>query len=136
MKVAPLDENNIYDEMLTASRNVSLADNMSGQIVTVEIPVGQTVAIPHNLKIVPKYRIILRQEGDLFVVDGDKEWTDKAIYLKAISTTVTVTNPVTTIPTKDLGGVNNGTAEIPANISTATVGQATSVKLTILIMRD
>ena len=57
---------------------------MNGQIIeNIKLPVGVNVAISHNLKMIPKYRIILRQAGGLVITDGDLEWTDKKIYLKA-----------------------------------------------------
>lgn len=57
-------------------------DNISGEIATVEIPAGIELAIPHNLKVTPKYRIILRNTGEFNIGDGDTPWTDKTIYLK------------------------------------------------------
>lgn len=61
-----------------------LGSNMNGQIIeNITLPVGVEVAISHNLKSVPKYRIILRQTGGLVITDGVKAWDDKKIYLKA-----------------------------------------------------
>ena len=58
-------------------------DNMSGQIVKdIFIPAGASVEVSHNLKMTPEYRIILRQRSSGIISDGDKPWTDKAIYLK------------------------------------------------------
>ena len=51
-------------------------------VENIELPAdGSEVRISHNLKVVPKYRIILRQSGEVF--DGETEWTDKYIYLRA-----------------------------------------------------
>lgn len=64
-----------------------LGSNLGGQIIeNITLPVGENVAISHNLKMTPKYRIILRQIGGLVITDGDLEWDDKKIYLKAVST--------------------------------------------------
>ena len=71
------------EELMTALRNISLGDNMSGQIVKdIFIPAGASVEVSHNLKMTPEYRIILRQRSSGIISDGDKPWTDKAIYLK------------------------------------------------------
>jgi len=83
MKVANMTNENVAEEMNSFVRNVSLGDNMSGQIVSdIFLPAGSTVEVPHNLKVTPKYRIILRQRSSGIISDGDKAWTDRAIYLK------------------------------------------------------
>jgi len=83
VKLAVLNPKNIYNELLTFARSISLGDNMSGQIINdIQMIAGQTIDISHNLKVTPKYRIILRQRTNGIIADGDKPWTDKAIYLK------------------------------------------------------
>jgi len=83
MKLAALNPKNIYEELMAFARNISIGDNFSGQVVKdVILPVGQSVEISHNLKVTPKYRIILRQGDNSIIADGDTPWTDKAIYLK------------------------------------------------------
>lgn len=62
----------------------TLKDNMSGQIVSVVIPAGVEIKVPHRLKAVPKYRIILRQDANTVIYDGG-EWTDTFITLNAAS---------------------------------------------------
>lgn len=58
-------------------------ENLAGQVLRdVDLPSGQSVRVSHNLKITPKYRIILRQIDGGLVVDGDDDWTDKYVYLK------------------------------------------------------
>ncbi len=72
-----------------------LGSNLGGQIIeNIKLPVGENVAISHNLKVTPKYRIILRQSGGLVITDGDLEWDDKKIYLKAIGTSSTFTKAI------------------------------------------
>jgi len=73
----------MVDSLNTVLGGLLLSENMSGQVIeNIELPVdGSEVRISHNLKVVPKYRIILRQSGQVF--DGETEWTDKYIYLKA-----------------------------------------------------
>jgi len=69
-----------------------LGSNLGGQIIeNIELKAGQNVAISHNLKITPKYRIILRQDTSSIISDGVLEWTDKKIYLNASAdTTITI----------------------------------------------
>lgn len=56
-------------------------DNMQCDIKTIEgIAAGGTFGISHNLKKVPKYRIILRQDGGEYITDASG-WDDKSIYL-------------------------------------------------------
>ena len=69
-----------------------LESNFSGQIIeNINLPSGVEVGISHNLKITPKYRIILRQVGNSVIVDGDSSWNDKTIYLKAASADSVIT---------------------------------------------
>lgn len=74
---------------------IEFGANLSGQIIKdIELPVNESVDIPHNLKITPKYMIILRSRGGCYnVVDGDSKWTDRRISLKSIggSGTQTIT---------------------------------------------
>lgn len=79
------DDERDKDELNNAIRNVSLSNNFSGTVIeNITLPIGEEVEIPHNLKSVPKFRIILRQRGELTIIDGDTPWTDTAIYLKAV----------------------------------------------------
>ena len=73
----------LVDLINTLTREIEIF-NMAGQVVeNIEIGSTEEVRISHNLKVVPKYRIILRQSGEVF--DGETEWTDKYIYLRAKS---------------------------------------------------
>ena len=132
-KVTTLTNDNVSEEMMSVLRSLSLDDNMSGQVVKVKMPINETVEIPHNLKVVPRYRIILRMEGAAVLVNGNKEWTDKAIYLKAVGVPTGVTNPALTLPGNTLGPVIE--AFLPANISSLEY-EATEVEATIIIMRN
>lgn len=79
-----------YGEMVDSLNTVLdngllISSAFGGQIIeNIKLPIGVNVAISHNLKITPKYRIILRQTGGLVITDGDLEWDDKKIYLKAV----------------------------------------------------
>ena len=123
------------DNLNTLLSGLNLGNNMNGQIIeNIILPAdGTELAISHNLKSAPKYRIILRQDEDAVILDGTTPWDDKKIYLKRggsnTVTGVTITNPViNTIATNGL---------VPANISTGTLtyGTSTEVKITILLMR-
>lgn len=68
--------------MNTFIRSVGL-ENMQGQILeNILLPAGQSVRVSHSLKVTPKYRIILRQNGGGAIIDGDDLWTDRDVSLK------------------------------------------------------
>ena len=73
----------MIDELNLVLANLGL-DNLNGQIVTLTMPAGVEIAIPHRLKRVPKYRIILRKSAEGDIIDGVKSWTSNIIYLKNI----------------------------------------------------
>lgn len=80
-----------YGEMVDSlntlfQEGIELGSNLSGQIIRgIELPVGESVDVAHNLKMTPKYMIILRSRGACYnVVDGDSKWSDRRISLKAI----------------------------------------------------
>ena len=50
-------------------RSLTLA-NLDGEIKTVTIPASSVGRISHRLKIVPKYRIVLKQVGGSTILDG------------------------------------------------------------------
>lgn len=91
---------NSYAEMIDSlntifQNGIEVGSNLSGQVIyNIELPVGESVGVSHNLKITPKYMIILRSRGSCYnVVDGDSKWTENKISIKAIggSGTQTVT---------------------------------------------
>lgn len=74
---------------------ITLEDNLSGQIIEdIYLPSsGAEISIPHRLKVVPKYRIILRQSNGAIIADGSTAWDDRKIYLRAtnsIDSTISV----------------------------------------------
>lgn len=71
------------DELNTALRSITLGDNFSAQIIeNISILASTTVKVAHNLKQVPKYRIILRDSSSGRITDGNQLWTDSFIYLR------------------------------------------------------
>ena len=73
----------MVDALNTILRKIGLSSNMSGVIKSVTIPLDSEVEVPHNLKVVPKYWIIVDQRGQAIIERGDKAFTDRAIYLKS-----------------------------------------------------
>lgn len=63
---------------------LTLENNFSGQIINVSLTGGTELKIPHRLKAVPKYRIILRQSANAVVYDGS-DWNDNFITLNSAS---------------------------------------------------
>jgi len=61
---------------------ISIQSNFDGYITTVTIQSGESLPIQHLLGVVPKWRIILRQEGNGVISDIPSGWDDKIITLK------------------------------------------------------
>ena len=71
------------DELSNFVKNVDFDNNHAGRVIIInDVPAG-TFKVPHLLKTVPKYRIILRQSGNAVIYD-DQDWTDK--YITPVST--------------------------------------------------
>jgi hypothetical protein len=64
------------------TKQLSLQSNFDGQVISVEIPATTNLRISHRLGVVPKYRIILRQEGNGLLTDIPLEWSDKFITIR------------------------------------------------------
>lgn len=81
-----------YNEMVDAytflGKNMSLQSNFNCQIIDVEFAASETKRVFHRLAYVPRYRIILRQEGNGLITDVPLEWTDKYITLVNNAATV------------------------------------------------
>ena len=83
------------DLLNTVLRNLTVLNNFSGQVIeNIVVPLGQEIKIPHSLKVIPKYRILLRQNDvNSLIVDGTEVWTDKYITLSnkgAADTVITI----------------------------------------------
>jgi len=101
MKLKPLDTKfteksyrGNMEEILTAFNKLTFEDNFGAEVRSAAIEAGQEVRIPHALKRLPKYRILLRQDdANALITDGAEAWSDKFITLKnqgAADTIVTV----------------------------------------------
>ena len=75
--------NSLTEALNTGLKRLDFTNNMSGQIAeNITIGAGLEVEIPHSLKVTPKYRIILKQQGNGVITDGSENWTSRFIYLK------------------------------------------------------
>lgn len=73
----------LADDMSAFVTGISLKNNMDSTILErISIPAGEEIKLSHNLKKVPRHRIITRQVGNSLITDGDDAWTDKYITLK------------------------------------------------------
>jgi len=61
---------------------LSLQSNFDGQVIDVAIDATTNKRIYHRLGIVPKYRLILRQEGNGLLSDIPLEWNDKFVTIR------------------------------------------------------
>lgn len=74
--------NSIVDAFNFTLKNLSLNKNFSSKIVDVVFASGETKNIAHLLGVRPKYRIILRQEGNGVLSDIPSAWSDKVAVIK------------------------------------------------------
>ncbi len=63
-------------------KSLSFQSNFNGLVTSVDIPASSELKITHFLGVVPKWRIILRQEGNGVISDIPSGWNDKFITLK------------------------------------------------------
>jgi hypothetical protein len=73
----------LVDILSTGLSKLTIGDNIDGQVIeNMTIPAGSDINVPHSLKEIPKYRIILRQTGGGLITDSpNSPWTDTNIYL-------------------------------------------------------
>lgn len=64
------------------TKNISLQSNFNCYIAEAQLAAGAEVKIQHFLGIVPRYRIILRQEGNGVISDIPSGWNTSVIVLK------------------------------------------------------
>lgn len=71
----------IADELNRETNNLSTA-SFGGQVIDdLVLTAGVEVDISHNLKITPKYRIILRGAEQAIISDGPTPWDGQKIFL-------------------------------------------------------
>lgn len=86
--------NQMIDTINFLSKNLSLKSNFDCQVFeNITFTSGETKTLPHLLGVIPRYRIILRQQGNGVISDIPSGWTDKAIQLLnngSVEVTVTI----------------------------------------------
>ncbi len=63
-------------------KNMAFQSNFNGYIATVKILASSTLQIQHFLGVTPKFRVILRQEGNGLITDVPTGWNTDIITLK------------------------------------------------------
>lgn len=126
----------LVDLLNTGLYKMSVDENFDGEVVEVTLPAdGTEIEIPHNLKTVPKYRIIVGQSGEGLIIDGDAEWTERYIYLKLATFSVSI--PAVNVNFNDIYQVGPtqttaNTLTVPAHTGTVDNEEVTAK---VLIMR-
>lgn len=77
------EESDLMDRMNELLRDgILLEKDIRGDILFVSLAPNETKIIPHGLRVIPKYRMILRQTGNAVITDVDELWTEFTIGLK------------------------------------------------------
>jgi hypothetical protein len=86
--------NDLIDQINYLSKSLSLKANFDGQIIeNIQFSAGETKTIPHSLGVLPRYRVILRQEGNGVLDDIPSGWNKYQIKLRnngAVSVIATI----------------------------------------------
>lgn len=61
---------------------LSFRSNFEGYIAEVTFPAATSVTIQHFLGVTPKWRVILRQEGNGVLSDIPSGWNDKSVIIR------------------------------------------------------
>lgn len=64
------------------SEGILLEKGISGEIITLSLAPNEIKVITHGLRVIPKYRLILRQTGNAVITDVNTLWTEITIGLK------------------------------------------------------
>jgi hypothetical protein len=85
--------NELIREFNFANKNVTLEESFNCEILEVVFPASSNVVIYHKLGIRPKYRLILRQEGNGVLTDVPSGWNQFQILMTnngAVQVTATI----------------------------------------------
>lgn len=86
--------NDLIDSHNFLLKNISFEVNFNGQIIeNITFAAGETKTISHGLGMKPKYRVILRQEGNGVLDDIPSGWNNFSIQMRnngAVSVTATI----------------------------------------------
>jgi hypothetical protein len=125
---------------------ISLNNNLSGQILEFEIPAdGSEIQVPHKLGVVPKYRIVLRQDANAILIDGEETWTDKFVTFKSADLSLLYKRTTSvTFPGGTYNLITSGTARTVIPPTACTIGETDEnitgdvrdTKFTVLLLRD
>jgi hypothetical protein len=75
-------------ELRVGLQNLTFADNFDSFEKTITIPVSTEFEITNELTTIPKGFLVLKKnEGGIYVCEGDTSWTLERIYLKNTSAT-------------------------------------------------
>jgi hypothetical protein len=74
--------NYFMKEFSSFSKTLSFQNNFDGYIANVTFPASGTVRIEHFLGVTPKWRVVLRQEGNGVLSDISSGWTNEYITMK------------------------------------------------------
>lgn len=71
----------LEDVLANFAEGFSLENDVKGEIIDVTLAPNESKIIPHGLRAIPQYRLILRQTGSAVITDVNEYWTDKTIGL-------------------------------------------------------
>jgi len=74
--------NNLIGDLNAGLGRLAFKDNFQVHEALVTIASGADAAVPHSLGVIPKYRLIVRQQGNGLVIDSATDWTENNIYLR------------------------------------------------------
>lgn len=80
--------NYFMKEFSNFSKTLSFQNNFDGYIASVTFPASSTVQIQHFLGVTPKWRVVLKQEGNGVLSDISSGWDDTFITMKNNGTEV------------------------------------------------
>lgn len=80
--------NYFMKEFSSFSKTLSFQNNFDGYIASVTFPASSTIQIQHFLGVTPKWRVVLRQEGNGVLSDISSGWNDTFITMKNNGTEV------------------------------------------------
>lgn len=90
--ISPIKENTKIEDIIPQvnslinafnflTKSFSFEKNINGFVTTITIPATSQLTIQHFLGVTPKYRLILRQEGNGIITDVPSGWDDKIVTL-------------------------------------------------------
>jgi len=80
--------NYFMKEFSAFSKSLSFQNNFNGYIASVTFPASSSVIIEHFLGVTPKWRVILKQEGNGVLSDISSGWNENFITMKNNGTEV------------------------------------------------